>query len=47
MSSIGILETLEFLDGKIDKRQLEEKIASNTINLQKDKILLTKDNLKK
>ena len=35
MSSIGILETLEFLDGKIDKRQLEEKIASNTIKLSK------------
>ena len=30
MSSIGIIETLEFLDGKINKEQLEEKVALNT-----------------
>ena len=35
MSSIGILETLEFLDGKLNKKQLEEKIAINTIKLAK------------
>ena len=35
MSSIGILETLEFLDGKLNKKQLEEKIAQNTIKLAK------------
>ena len=35
MSSIGILETLEFLDGKLNKTQLEEKIAQNTIKLAK------------
>lgn len=35
MSSIGIIETLEFLDGKINKKQLEEKIALNTAKLAK------------
>ncbi len=35
MSSIGILETLEFLDGKINKQQLEEKISINTARLAK------------
>ena len=35
MSSIGILETLEFLDGKINKTQLEEKISLNTAKLAK------------
>ena len=35
MASIGILETLEFLDGKLNKKQLEEKIAQNTIKLAK------------
>lgn len=35
MASIGIIETLEFLDGKIDKKQLEEKIALNTAKLAK------------
>ena len=35
MSSIGILETLEFLDGKLNKKQLEEKIALNTSKLAK------------
>ncbi len=35
MSSIGIIETLEFLDGKINKEQLEEKIALNTAKLAK------------
>lgn len=35
MSSIGIVETLEYLDGKITKEELEEKISSNTIKLAK------------
>jgi tRNA dimethylallyltransferase len=35
MSSIGILETLEFLDGKLNKKELEEKIALNTMKLAK------------
>lgn len=35
MTSIGIIETLEYLDGKIDKIQLEEKIAINTAKLAK------------
>ena len=47
MSSIGILETLEFLDGKIDKRQLEEKIASNTIKLAKRQNTFNKGQFKR
>lgn len=35
MASIGIIETLEYLDGKINKKQLEEKIAQNTAKLAK------------
>jgi tRNA dimethylallyltransferase len=35
MNSIGILETLEYLDGKINKQQLEEKISLNTTKLAK------------
>ncbi len=35
MSSVGIIETLEYLDGKINKKQLKEKIALNTIKLAK------------
>ena len=35
MSSIGIIETLEYLDGKINKKQLEEKISLNTAKLAK------------
>ncbi len=35
MSAIGIIETLEYLDGKINKEQLEEKIALNTAKLAK------------
>ena len=35
MNSIGILETLEFLDGRLDKKQLEEKITLNTAKLAK------------
>lgn len=35
MSSIGIIESLEFLDGKLTKKELEEKIAINTAKLAK------------
>lgn len=35
MSSIGIIETLEFIDGKLTKEQLEEKISLNTAKLAK------------
>ena len=35
MASIGIIETLEYLDGKLTKQQLEEKISLNTTKLAK------------
>ena len=35
MSSIGIVETLEYLDGKISREKLEEKISVNTSRLAK------------
>jgi len=35
MSSIGIVESLEYLDGKINKDQLEEKISIHTSQLAK------------
>jgi tRNA dimethylallyltransferase len=35
MGSIGIIETLEYLDGKISRKQLEEKIIINTAQLAK------------
>ena len=35
MSSIGIIETLEYLDGKIDKKSLEDKIIQNTLKIAK------------
>lgn len=35
MSSIGVVETFEYLDGKLTKVQLEEKIALNTAKLAK------------
>jgi len=35
MSSIGIIETLEYLDGKLTKKELEDKIAQNTAKLAK------------
>lgn len=35
MASIGIIETLEYLDGKLTKQQLEEKISLNTVKLAK------------
>jgi tRNA dimethylallyltransferase len=35
MGSIGVLETLDYLDGKIDKKQLEELITIHTSQLAK------------
>lgn len=35
MSSIGIVETFEYLDGKFSKEELEEKISQNTMKLAK------------
>lgn len=35
MSSIGIVETLEYLDGKLGKKSLEDKIIQNTLKLAK------------
>lgn len=35
MKAIGIIETLEFLDGKIDKKTLSETIATHTAQLAK------------
>ena len=35
MASIGIVETLEYLDGKLTKQELEEKISANTVKLAK------------
>lgn len=35
MSSIGIDETFEYLDGKLSKEELEEKISQNTMKLAK------------
>ena len=35
MSSIGIVETLEYLDGKMSKQELEDKIIQNSLKLAK------------
>jgi len=35
IASIGIIETLEYLDGKLTKQELEEKISANTAKLAK------------
>ena len=35
MSSIGVIETLEYLDGKLSKQELEDKISLNTSKLAK------------
>ncbi|MCG3680903.1 tRNA (adenosine(37)-N6)-dimethylallyltransferase MiaA [Aliarcobacter butzleri] len=35
MSSIGIVETFEYLDAKLSKEELEEKISQNTMKLAK------------
>ena len=35
MASIGIVETLEYLDGKLSKEELAQKIILNTTKLAK------------
>ena len=47
MSSIGVVETLEYLDGKLSKQELEDKISLNTSKLAKDKIPSTNRNLQR
>lgn len=42
MSSIGIIETLSYLDGKLTLEQLEEKIALNTAKLAKRQVTFNK-----
>jgi tRNA dimethylallyltransferase len=46
MSTIGIAETLDYLDCKLSKEQLEEKITLNTARLANNKEHLTMVNLK-
>ncbi len=46
MASIGIIETLEYLDGKINKKQLEEKIAQNSVKLAKRQNTFNKSQFK-
>lgn len=43
MSSIGIVETLAYLDGKLSKKLLEEKIATNTAKLAKRQTTFNKN----
>lgn len=43
MSSIGIIETLEYLDGKLSRLALEEKIAINTARLAKRQTTFNKN----
>ncbi len=46
MNSIGIIETLEYLDGKLTLLQLEEKIALNTTKLAKRQVTFNKGQFK-
>jgi tRNA dimethylallyltransferase len=46
MNSIGIKETLQYLDGKIDKKQLEEKISIATAQLAKRQRTFNKNQFK-
>ena len=45
MSSIGIIETLEYLDGKLSKQELEDKISLNTSKLAKRQNTFNKSQL--
>jgi len=42
MKAIGIVETLEYLDGKISKKELEEKITTHTAQLAKRQQIFNK-----
>lgn len=46
MNSIGILETLEYLDGKLNLKQLEDKISLNTSKLAKRQVTFNKGQFK-
>ena len=46
MSSIGIIETLDYLDGKINKKQLEELISIHTSQLAKRQRTFNKSQFK-
>ena len=46
MNSIGILETLDYLDGKIDKKQLSELISIHTSQLAKRQRTFNKSQFK-
>jgi len=46
MSSIGIMETLDYLDGKINKKQLEELISIHTSQLAKRQRTFNKSQFK-
>ena len=45
MSSIGVIETLEYLDGKLSKQELEDKISLNTSKLAKRQNTFNKSQL--
>jgi len=45
MGAIGIKEVLEFLDGKYNKKELLEKIATNTARLAKRQVTFNKSQL--
>ena len=47
MASIGIIETLEYLDGRLTKKELEEKIATNTARLAKRQVTFNKSQFNK
>ena len=47
MSSIGIVESLEYLDGRITKDELENKISSNTLKLAKRQNTFNKSQITK
>ncbi len=46
MKSIGIAETLFYLDGRLNKKELEEKIATNTARLAKRQTTFNKNQFK-
>lgn len=46
MASIGIVETLMYLDGRINKKQLAEKISTNTARLAKRQMTFNRSQLK-
>jgi len=47
MKSIGIKETLDYLDGKLDRKRLEEKISVNTSRLAKRQVTFNQSQFEK